>query len=166
MTVRRGPSRALLTLLAITATLCLGGGAFAYWGGGGAGDGSGGTGDVVAVTLSPASPTAALYPGGTADVQLSVSNPNPADVRLGSLALDATRGAEGFAVDADHSTCGVAALSYATQTNGSTGWTVPGGVGEANGTLSVTLTDALSMGPGAANACQGAQFTVYLAAGS
>ena len=44
-----------------------------------------------------------------------------------------------------------------TQTNGGAGWTVPG-----SGVLSVTLTGALAMGSGAANACQGATFTVHL----
>ena len=161
MTVRR----VLLTLLAVALTVCLGSGAMAYWGGGGSGDGNGSSGKVVAVTLSPATPTAYLYPGGVADVVLTVSNPNAAEVRLGSLALDTTRGTNGFAVDAGHSGCWVASLGYGTLTNGGAGWTVPGRVGAVNGTRSVTLTDALSMGTDAANACQGAQFTVYLAAG-
>jgi hypothetical protein len=34
-----------------------------------------------------------------------------------------------------------------------------------NGTLPITLTNALAMGLSAANACQEATFTVYLAAG-
>jgi len=158
-----GSRRAILTLLAVALTCCLGGGAVAYWGGGGDGNGSGSSGEVVPVTLGPGTPTADLYPGADADVVLTVSNPNAAEVRLGSLALDTSRGTGGFAVDAGHSACGVASLSYATQTNG---WTVSGRVGAVNGTRSVTLTDALSMGGGADNACQGAQFTVYLAAGS
>jgi len=163
MRVRSGPRRVLLILLAVVVlTLGLGGGAIAYWGGGGAGNGTGSSGEVVAVTLSHGTPAADLFPGGAADVKLTVSNPNAAEVRLGSLALDTSRGTGGFAVDGDHSACGVASLSYATQT---TGWTVPGRVGAVNGTRSVTLTDALSMSAGAANSCQGAQFTVYLAAG-
>jgi hypothetical protein len=35
-----------------------------------------------------------------------------------------------------------------------------------DGTLAVTLTSAVAMGLDAANACQGASATVYLAAGS
>ena len=42
---------------------------------------------------------------------------------------------------------------------------VPKKVGAVDGTLSVTLTNALAMGIGAANACQGASVTIYLAAG-
>ena len=42
---------------------------------------------------------------------------------------------------------------------GSEPWTVP-----ASGSLSVTLPASLSMGTGAATACQGAQVRVYLRA--
>ena len=109
------------------------------------------------LTLSPATPSAQLYPGGQATVVLTVTNPNAAQIRVGSLALDTSQGTGGFAVDGAHSGCGLAPLSFTTQTNGGAGWTLP-----ASGVLPVTLTNALSMGTGAANACQGAAFTVYL----
>ena len=48
--------------------------------------------------------------------------------------------------------------------NGSSGWDVPAKVGAVNGTLLVTLSNALSMAASAADACQGATFTVYLVA--
>ena len=67
-------------------------------------------------------------------------------------------------MDGGHSGCSVATLSYTTQTNGGAGWTVPARVGIVDGTLAITLSNALSMGAGAASACQGATFTVYLAA--
>ena len=79
---------------------------------------------------------------------------------IGSLYADAVPGTLGLAVYADHSGCATSTLSFTTQTNLGAGWTVP-----ANDTLSVTLTNALVMGVGAANACQGATTTVYLAAG-
>jgi hypothetical protein len=112
------------------------------------------------VTLSPATPTAALVPGGSASVVLTVTNPNVSSIRVGSLALDTGQGTGGFAVDGGHSGCVLTTLSFATQTNAGAGWTVAG-----SGNLSVTLTNALSMTATAANACQGASFTVYLAAG-
>jgi hypothetical protein len=59
----------------------------------------------------------------------------------------------------------VTTLSLTTQTNGGTGWIVPAKVDAAAGTLPVSLPNALTMNAGAANACQGATFTVYLAAG-
>jgi hypothetical protein len=154
----------LASLLGILA-LAVGGAAYAYWSGSGSGAGSGATGTTVAVTLSPGTPTATLYPGGQANVVLTVSNPNTSQVRIGSLALDTGQGTLGFAVDAGHSGCAVSTLSFTTNTNGGAGWTVPAKVGAVDGTLSVTLTNALAMGVSAANACQGASSTVYLAAG-
>lgn len=148
--------------LALTASLVLlaAGSATAYWVASGGGSGSGASGTTSAVTLSPATPTAALFPGGQASVVLTITNPNLANVRVGSLALDTGQGTGGFAVDGAHSGCVLSTLSFATQTNAGAGWTVAG-----SGNLSVTLTNALSMTAAAANACQGASFTVYLAAG-
>lgn len=157
--------RVLLALLLVILALPAGGTAFGYWSGSGSGAGSATTGTNLAVTLSPVTPTDTLYPGGQANVLLSVSNPNTSPVRIGSLALDTSQGTLGFAVDAGHSGCAVSTLSFTTQTNGGAGWTVPAKVGAVDGMLAITLTNALAMGVAAANACQGATFTVYLAAG-
>ncbi len=161
----RVPSRlavrgALPLPLLVTLVLLAAGSATAYWASTGGGSGSGDTATPTAVTLSPATPTAALFPGGQASVKLTVTNPNAFPVRVGSLSLDTGQGTGGFAVDGGHLGCVLTTLSYATQTNAGAGWTVP-----ASDDLSVTLTNALSMTAAAANACQGASFTVYLAAG-
>jgi len=161
----RTTRRMLLTSLFVALAVLIGGAANAYWSGSGGGAGSGTAGTTVAVTLSPGTPAADLFPGGAANVVLTVSNPNLFPVRIGSLALDTGHGTGGFAVDAGHSGCAPLALSFTTQTNGGAGWTVQAKVGAVNGTLSVTLKNALAMGVGAANACQGASSTVYLAAG-
>ena len=155
-TRRRASLVALLTLLALATT----GVASAFWAGPGNGAGSAATGTTQAVTLSPATASAQLYPGGQAATKLSITNPNPGSVRVGSLSLDTTQGTSGFAVDGAHSTCGVASLTFTTQTNGGAGWTVPGA-----GSLPITLANSLSMNTNAANTCQGASFTVYLQAG-
>ena len=151
---------ALPLALLVTLVLLAAGSATAYWAATGGGSGSGDTDTAAAVTLSPATPTAVLYPGGSASVVLTVTNPNHFPVRVGSLSLDTGQGTGGFAVDGGHSGCVLTTLSIATQTNAGAGWTVAG-----SGNLSVTLTNALSMTAAAANACQGASFTVYLAAG-
>ena len=150
-----------LALLVSAVTLLVAGVAAAYWSGAGGGSAAASTSSTSALTLSPATPTAQLYPGGQATVVLTVTNPNPASIKVGSLALATGQGTGGFAVDGGHSGCGLAALSFVTQTNGGAGWTVPG-----SGMLSVTLTNALSMATGAANACQGAALTVYLTVAS
>ena len=146
-------------LLLTAVTLLVAGVAAAYWSTTGGGSATAATATTSPLTLAPATPTATLYPGGQATVVLTVTNPNAAQIRVGSLALDTGQGTGGFAVDGAHSGCGLAPLSFVTQTNAGAGWTVPG-----NGVLSVTLTNALSMGAGAANVCQGAAFSVYLTA--
>jgi hypothetical protein len=154
-------SRRPVALLVGVVILAVAGAAFAYWLTTGGGSGAGASGSTTPVSLSGGTPSSQLAPGGQTAVVLTVSNPNSASVRVGSLVLDTGQGTNGFSVDAGHSACGVGALSFATQTNGGAGWTVPGG-----GTLPVTLPNALSMTTGAANTCQGATFTVYLTAAS
>lgn len=147
---------ALVGALAVMAD----GTAYAYWRATGSGSGSGASGTTASLTLSPATPSAALYPGGQADVKLTISNPNVFVVRIQSLALATSQGTGGFAVDAGHSGCATSTFSFTNQANA---WIVPAKVGAANGVLSVTLPNALTMGASAANACQGASVTVYLA---
>jgi hypothetical protein len=143
----------------------IGGLAHAYWAAGGAGSGTSGSGTTTALTLTAATPSLALYPGGQSSVVLSAANPNvSATMHITSLSLNTAQGTNGFAVDAGHASCGVAALSFTTQTNGGSGWDVPARAGAVDGTLAITLSNALAMGASAANACQGATITVYLAA--
>jgi hypothetical protein len=155
-----------MSLFAAILVLGAGTGAWAYFTGGGAGSGSGDSGTTVPVTLTPAAAVPGLYPGGSANVRLTVTNPNTAQVRIASLMLDPTQADGGYAVDAGHTGCGLSTLTYSTRSNGGVGWTVPARSGGADGTLAITLAGALAMSTGAANACQGAVFTVYLTATS
>jgi hypothetical protein len=146
-----------VALLVAAVTLLVAGVAAAWWATTGGGSAAADASNASPLTLSPATPAAQLYPGGQAAVVLTITNPNPTAIKVGSLALATGQGTGGFAVDGGHAGCGVGSLSFATQTNGGAGWTVP-----ASGTLPVTLTNALSMTTGAPNACQGAVFSVYL----
>ncbi len=157
--------RLALTFAGVAALVLCGSGASAYWQGSAAGSGSARTAEAVPVSLAPGTPASALIPGATADVVLAVSNPNAVTLHIGSLSLDPGQGSGGYAVDPDHSGCAVSALSFSTQSNSGAGWTVPGKVGTVDGTASLTLTDAVGMDTDAADACQGATFSVYLAAG-
>ena len=139
-------------------SLLVAGVAFAFWRSAGSGSAPATTGTTASLTLSPGTPTAQLYPGGQANVVLTVLNPSAATVHVGSFVLDTGQGSNGFGVDGAHSACGLAALSFTTQTNGGAGWTVPG-----NSSIAVTLSSALGMSSSAASACQNASFTVYLA---
>jgi hypothetical protein len=131
----------------------------------GSGSATGSAATPVAVTIAPGSAGAGLYPGGQADVSLTVDNPNAFSLHIGSLSLATGQGAAGFGVDAGHAACATSTLGFTTQTNGGAGWSVPAKVGSTNGTVSVTLPNALAMSASAANACQGATFDVYLSAG-
>ncbi len=153
LTRRRGIRVAALLTLIVFATI---GAASAFWTSGGSGSGSGSTGTAADLTLTPGTASAQLYPGGSAGVTLSVANPNPGPVHVGSLALDTSQGTGGYAVDGGHSGCSVATLSFTTQTNGGSGWDF------AAGPTPLTLANSVSMSVGADNACQGATFTVYL----
>jgi hypothetical protein len=156
---------ALLALLVALIGVALGSIANAYWGGAGSGQGSGSTTTAAAVVVSTGAPSPTLYPGGHAAVVLTVSNPNGFPVHIAFLTLDTSRGTGGFTADAGHSGCAVSALRFPTQMNHGVGWTLPAKAGAVDGSLSITLTDALSMDVGAADSCQGATFTVALSAG-
>ena len=159
--MRAGIRRSLVLGAAMVVLLAVVGSVLGYWRAPGGGTATASTRTSLPVTVSPATASTQVYPGGRSAVGLTVGNPNPADAHIGSLSLDTASGAGGFAVDSDHPGCGVTSLSFSTQTNGTTGWTVP-----ANGSLGIALADALSMGTAAPNACQGATFTVYLKTGS
>ena len=160
---RLTPLRVVLVAATVLVVLGYGGTAVAFWKSGGTGTGASSTGDTLPLVLSPATPSAQLFPGGQASVKLDITNLNLAGVRVGSLVLDTTQGTGGFSVDAAHAGCDVSTLDFTTQSNGGAGWTVPAKVGQVNGSLPLTLANALTMGPDAANACQGATFTVFLA---
>lgn len=157
--------RRVRALAAAAATLLMAGSAFGFWTASGSGSGSGGATSPVAVSVSPGATGGWLYPGGATDVALQISNPDPYRVRVGSLSLDTGQGSGGFDVDGAHGGCAVSALSFTTQSNGGAGWSVPASVGSTDGSLAVDLTNALAMSTGAAGACQGATFTVYLLVG-
>ena len=159
--------RSALAVVAVTVTALAGAGAaFAYWTTTGSGSASAATPTVLAVTLTAGTPSAELYPGGVADLSITVSNPNAFAVRLGSLALDTAQGSGGFGVDGAHAGCDLSTLSFTTQSNGGAGWTIPAKVGATNGALALDLPGAVAMGATAADACQGASFAAHLIVGA
>lgn len=161
--IRLNRPRRLLAIAAV-ATLALGGGAAAFWTGAGGGGAEASVGDPQPLSLEAGSPTAQLYPGGSATVSVVASNPNPYVVRIGHLVLDDGSGTGGFDVDAGHAGCDLTTLSFTDQDHGGAGWSVPPRTGTADGSLRIDLPGALAMGQDAANACQGATFTIHLEA--
>ena len=117
--------------------------------------------DPLPLSFAPGTPTAELSPGDDANVAIVADNPNAFFLRISSLTL-----AQGtpFAVDAAHSACDVSVLSFTTQSNVGRGWSVPPKVAATDGTLTINLPASLHMSAAAANACQGATFTVRVTA--
>ncbi len=152
---RRG---VVLGLVAVVAACASAVGA-ALWSGPGSGSGSLPVETVSAVTLTPGSPTTALYPGTSGDVAVSIVNGNTYRAYIGSLVLDTTQGSNGFAVTGGQPGCDPAALTYTTQSNAGAGWFVPAG-----STLDLDLPNAIALDTSAASECQGATFIVYLLA--
>jgi hypothetical protein len=162
--MRSNARRALVVLVAALAAFGIAASAMAYWNGGGSGSASTTLDNPLALNVTAGTPSSLVYPGGQSSVALVAGNPNTSTVHISSLSLDTSQGTGGFGVDAGHSGCGVSTLSLSTQTNGGAGWTVPAKSGQTNGSLSIQLVNSLSMSVAAANACQGASFTVHLLA--
>lgn len=164
--MKRSLRRRVIVVATILTAVSLSAGtvAHAYWTSTATGTGNANTGDSTQVTLTPAIADADLYPGAQTDVVFTATNPDTAPAHIDTLSLDTSQGTGGISVDSGHSGCSVAALSFTAQSNGGTGWTVPGRFGPFDGTLTIRLDNALSMDIAAANACQGATFTVYLKA--
>jgi hypothetical protein len=147
---------------AAATALALSGGAVAYYSATGNGSSTASVASPDPLSIAARTPTAnLLYPGGSGEVDATVSNPNPFPLRINSLVL----GSGGIGVDSSHSGCDTSALHFTSQSNGGAGWNVPAKVGATNGTLDLALTGAINMDTSAANACQGATFTVSLATG-
>jgi hypothetical protein len=147
---------------AAAAALTLSSGAVAYYSSAGHGSSSASVASPDPLSIAARTPTASLlYPGGSAEVDATVSNPNPFAVRINLLVL----GSGGIGVDSAHSGCDTSALHFTSQSNGSAGWEVPAKVGATDGSLDLELDGAISMDLSAANACQGASFTISLATG-
>jgi hypothetical protein len=174
----RLPSRRRLPLVALLTIFMLAGGvAAATWlvglDAGSSGQARAGAVSNLTITAaaSPA-PGNVLFPGGTGDVVVTISNPNNFPVLITALNLPAnTTYATGYTdgalttvktgCDANTSLVG---YSFATSTsNTNHALTAPLTVaasGQASNPLVVTLTNAATMGSASPNACQGAYFSL------
>jgi len=123
--------------------------------------------------VSSPSPTNLLYPGGTGDVVVTISNPNPYPVTITAVQLPTNiTYATGYTTSALTTTqtgCLAATPSavtwnFATGTSGSSHTlTTPltvGASGQANNPLAVTLTNDASMGSTSPSACANTFFSL------
>jgi len=143
-------------------------------GGGSSGEGQSGTISNVTITAVAApSATNLLYPGGTGDVVVTISNPNPYPVTITAVQLPTnTTYATGYTTSALTTTqagCLAATPSdviwnFSTATSGSSHTlTTPltvGASGQANNPLAVTLTNDASMTAASPAACANTYFSL------
>jgi len=120
--------------------------AFAAWTAGGTGNGYAQAKTAVNLTTSAATTTATLYPGGTGNVYLNVTNPNPYAVTITGVAANGS-------ITASNGSCNVASVTYTAPTS-------PSLVVAAGATTQFTLTNAVAMSTAANDNCQGNTFTI------
>lgn len=127
--------------------------AYAWWSTSASGSGSAPIGNSVSLTNDAtvaASTTSKLYPGGSAaDVVAKVNNPNGFSVKVTGVTFGTV------AVSGASGTCTTTGLTFTAPS--SLAVTVP-----ANGSATITLPAAASMGTTADSGCQNATFTVNL----
>ncbi|HSK60435.1 MAG TPA: hypothetical protein VK935_15430 [Actinomycetospora sp.] len=88
-----------------------------------------------------------LYPDSSGDVKITVNNPNTYPVTLTSVTANGAPTASGGT--------GTCSTTGVTLTGGSSGTTIP-----ANGSATLTLTNAVSMSSASDTGCQNATFTI------
>jgi hypothetical protein len=157
-------------LIAAAAAVGITAGAFGFWMANGSGEATTVLGSPDQLTLSEGTQQGQLSPGRDANVHTVATNNNPYFVTIGSLALDTAAGTAGFDVDAGHSGCDLSAIHFTPQPAPvgifGSGWRIPPKVASDEGTLTIELSGALAMDADAADACQGASFTIHLVAGA
>lgn len=135
-------------------SLAIGAGtAYAYWASEGSGGGSASAGDMQTVTVDAFvpgdAPASALVPGGTADVVLRVTNPNPYPVQVYSVTNNGAA-----TVNDAHPACITTGVTFVDPPSPLS----PAISVAANSSTLVTLPGAASMDATSQSACQGATF--------
>jgi hypothetical protein len=146
--------RAKVALALILLGTASAGVAIAAWTGGGEGTGYAKAARFQALTTKDASASTRgdLYPGGKGDLVMEWHNPNNFPVRITEISA-----AGPIAVDPDHPACVNHGIEYADQR----GLSFNVGAGESKG---IIVVDTLTMSPDADDGCQGAGFTLPVAA--
>ena len=157
---RRRVSTVAATAVGTVNILVLAGGvASAAWGSSGTGTAASKALTFQTLTVQNGTVTGQLYPGGSGDAVLSVTNSNPFAVKITQIAQDTSTGKF---VSSDQG----AACTDASGSTHPTGVTLATATGSpiatvgANATATVTLTGKVSMSASSDTGCQGATFTI------
>ena len=150
--------------LAVVNALVLGvGSAYAAWGVSGSGTGASVAGSAQGLTLTAATTgSSVLYPGGTSDVVLTITNPNPFVVSVTNLTMPLTAATaytdSGLTTLNGSCNSGGTGVTWAYGSKSLSGVIVQKKIGATNGTLTLTLTGGASMDNTSDNSCQSAFF--------
>jgi hypothetical protein len=117
----------------------------ASWSAQGTGAAKAKAGQLAAVTATPAAPSTELFPGGSADSALTLTNPNPVAMTVSSIVANG-------AITSDTEGCNADSVSFLNQTGA---WEIA-----RNAVLTVQLPNSVTMSLDANDACQGASFTI------
>jgi hypothetical protein len=121
--------------------------AFAAWTAGGTGDGYAQAKTAVNLTTSAATLSATLYPGGTGDAYVNITNPNPYPVKVTTVAANGAITASG--------TCTASSVTFTAPGAGTLAWVIAAGA-----TTQFTMSNSVAMASSAPDTCQGATFTI------
>ena len=144
-----------LAVATTVAALAVVGLVYAAWttNGSGSGYAKAGTAQALSTIDVSAGISATLYPGGTGDVVIKISNPNPYPVTVTAVSANGS-----VTPDGAHSGCSPSGVTFTNQTGLSI--SVPAKVGATNGETQTSLTGAAAMSNASVDACQGAVFTI------
>ncbi|MDX6274825.1 MAG: hypothetical protein QOJ92_2035 [Frankiales bacterium] len=162
-TSRQRWTRRVVALGVANAAILGGGLAYAAWNTTGTGTGSASSGSSAALTLAAGTVnTNVLYPNGSGDVVVVITNSNPFNVNVSNLTLPATAATA-------YTNAGLTTLNAACNTGGTgvawayaskslSGVVVAKKVGGTDGTLTLTLTGGAAMTNLSDNSCQSSFF--------
>ena len=147
-------SQALVLACVVGTLVLLAGTAFAYWKTSGAGTGSAISGQNVNITAQPivtgpATVTSRLVPGGSADLVVSLTNPNPFAVTITGISQN------GAITVTDGGACNAATAGVSVPTSSTLSVAVA-----ANSSGLVHLAGAVVMSDSSDNGCQGKFFAI------
>jgi hypothetical protein len=130
--------------------------AYAAWTTSGSGSGTVSARSASALVVADGHVSNTLYPNGTADLVVTVNNPNAYNVNVTSIVQGAlaSGSATTAAISDNAGGCTASTVTY-TPPAGGVNFVVGAGA-----TYTVTLHNVISMSNGAEDACQGATFTV------
>lgn len=155
---RRPPSPRSRATALVVVPLVLGTGtaAYAYWSASGSGSATLSTATATAITVT-ATPSGTLFPGASADVSVTMGNPNAYPVSMTTMtAISVT--------SSDSAACASSWISLPAEvTTGvsGTGYVLPSPVSVPSGSSgTTTLTGLVTMATDAPDTCQGKTFTV------